>query len=303
MSDMENILELQQVSKTFPRSDFALDNVSFALPYGAVLGFVGENGAGKTTTIGCILNTVNRDSGTVKLFGREMSDGDTDMREKIGVVYDGNNFPVYWTPRQLSKIMGGLYKNWDAVLFEKYLDTFDLPAKQKIRHYSRGMTMKLAIAAALSHHPQLLILDEATSGLDPVVRDDMLEVFLDFVQEEDHSILLSSHITSDLEKIADYISFIHHGKIIMTVSKNDLSYHFAVMRCRESQFCALDPEDIVAWRKRDLQIDVLVSDGRAAQRKYRDVVVDHVSIEEVMLLLCTRAHGGKSVNDTKGERV
>mgnify|MGYP001085769998 FL=1 len=115
---MENILELQQVSKTFPRSDFALDNVSFALPYGAVLGFVGENGAGKTTTIGCILNTVNRDSGTVKLFGREMSDGDTDMREKIGVVYDGNNFPVYWTPRQLSKIMGGLYKNWDAVLFE-----------------------------------------------------------------------------------------------------------------------------------------------------------------------------------------
>lgn len=217
---MENILELQRVSKTFPGSDFALDNVSFALPYGAVLGFVGENGAGKTTTIGCILNTVNRDSGTVKLFGREMSDGDTDMREKIGVVYDGNNFPVYWTPRQLSKIMGGLYKNWDAVLFEKYLDTFDLPAKQKIRHYSRGMTMKLAIAAALSHHPQLLILDEATSGLDPVVRDDMLEVFLDFVQEEDHSILLSSHITSDLEKIADYISFIHHGKIIMTVSKN-----------------------------------------------------------------------------------
>lgn len=288
---MENILELQQVSKRFPKSDFTLDNVSFSLPYGAILGFVGENGAGKTTTIGCILNTIAKDSGSVKLFGREMLDADTDIREKIGVVYDGDNFPRHWNAEQLSKVMQGFYTNWDEGLFYEYLGRFQLPVKQRIKQYSRGMTMKLAIAAALSHHPQLLILDEATSGLDPIMRDEMLDVFLDFVQEEDHSILLSSHITSDLEKIADYITFIHNGRLIMTASKNDLVYNYAVIRCRESQFHALESDDMIAYRKRDFQIDVLVSDGKKAQRKYKDVVVDHVSLDEIMLLL------------VKGERV
>ncbi|MBD5450389.1 MAG: ABC transporter ATP-binding protein [Lachnospiraceae bacterium] len=288
---MENILELQQVSKTFPKSNFTLDNVSFSLPYGAILGFVGENGAGKTTTIGCILNTITKDDGTVKLFGKEMQDADTDIREKIGVVYDGDNFPGHWSAEQLSKVMQGFYTNWDDELFSKYLEGFQLPPKQRIKHYSRGMTMKLAIAAALSHHPQLLILDEATSGLDPIMRDEILDVFLDFVQEEDHSILLSSHITSDLEKVADYITIIHNGRLIMTVSKNDLVYNYAVMRCKESQFLALDRSEMIAYRKRDFQIDVLVPDGKEVQRKYKDAVVDHVSLDEIMLLL------------VKGERV
>ena len=288
---MENILELQQICKSFPKSNFILDKLSFSLPYGAILGFVGENGAGKTTTIGCILNTVRKDSGMVKLFGKEMRDIDTDIREKIGVVYDGDNFPGFWTAKQLSQVMEGIYTQWDNALFQKYLEDFHLPVKQKIKNYSRGMTMKLAIAVALSHHPQLLILDEATSGLDPIMRDEMLDVFLEFVQEESHSILLSSHITSDLEKIADYITFIHNGKLIMTVSKNDLVYNYAVMRCRESQFLALDPSDIIAYRKRDFQIDVLVANGKEAQRKYKGAVVDHVSVDEIMLLL------------VKGERV
>ncbi len=288
---MENILELQQICKSFPKSNFILDKLSFSLPYGAILGFVGENGAGKTTTIGCILNTVRKDSGMVKLFGKEMRDIDTDIREKIGVVYDGDNFPGFWTAKQLSQVMEGIYTQWDNALFQKYLEDFHLPVKQKIKNYSRGMTMKLAIAVALSHHPQLLILDEATSGLDPIMRDEMLDVFLEFVQEESHSILLSSHITSDLEKIADYITFIHNGKLIMTASKNDLVYNYAVMRCKESQFLALDPGDIIAYRKRDFQIDVLVNNGKEAQRKYKGSVVDHVSVDEIMLLL------------VKGERV
>ena len=288
---MENILELQQICKTFPKSNFILDKLSFSLPYGAILGFVGENGAGKTTTIGCILNTVRKDSGMVKLFGKEMRDIDTDIREKIGVVYDGDNFPGFWTAKQLSQVMEGIYTQWDNALFQKYLEDFHLPVKQKIKNYSRGMTMKLAIAAALSHHPQLLILDEATSGLDPIMRDEMLDVFLEFVQEESHSILLSSHITSDLEKVADYVAFIHNGKLIMTVSKNDLVYNYAVMRCKESQFLALDPSDIIAYRKRDFQIDVLVANGKEAGRKYKGAVVDHVSVDEIMLLL------------VKGERV
>lgn len=227
----------------------------------------------------------------VKLFGREMEDGDTDIREKIGVVYDGDNFPGFWTTKQLSQVMEGIYTQWDNALFQKYLEEFRLPSHQKIKEYSRGMAMKLAIAAALSHRPQLLILDEATSGLDPVIRDEMLDIFLEFMQEESHSILLSSHITSDLEKIADYITFIHNGKLIMTVSKNDLAYRYAVMRCKESQFLAMDPGDMIAWRKRDFQIDVLVADGKEAQRKYKGIAADHVSVDEIMLLL------------VKGERV
>lgn len=288
---MDNILELNQVTKTFPKTDFMLNEITFSLPYGSILGFVGENGAGKTTTIGCILNTIIKDSGTIKLFGKEMLDTDTDIREKIGVVYDGDNFPAYWTSEHLSKVMQGLYTQWDCSLFQKYLETFHLPPKQKIKYYSRGMTMKLAIAAALSHHPQLLILDEATSGLDPIMRDEMLDVFLEFVQEENHSILLSSHITSDLEKIADYITIIHNGKLIMSVSKNDLIYNYSIIRCKESQFLSLDPDDILAYRKRDFQIDVLVSDGKKAQRKYKDIVIDHSSVDEIMLLLI------------KGERI
>ncbi|NBK91721.1 ABC transporter ATP-binding protein [Sporofaciens musculi] len=288
---MDNILELHQVCKTFPRTNFTLDHVSFSIPYGSIMGFVGENGAGKTTTIGCVLNTVSKDSGTIKIFGKELADTDTELKEKIGVVYDGDNFPAYWTAEQLSDVMQGLYANWDNDLFKKYLNDFRLLPNQKIKSYSRGMTMKLAVAAALSHHPQLLILDEATSGLDPIMRDDMLDVFLEFVQDENHSILLSSHITSDLEKIADYITFIHNGKLIMAASKNDLVYNFAVMRCKESQFLELDPGDILVYRKRDYQIDVLVSNGNEIQRKYRNAVIDHVSVDEIMLLL------------VKGERV
>lgn len=288
---MDNILELHQVCKTFPRTNFTLDHVSFSIPYGSIMGFVGENGAGKTTTIGCVLNTVSKDSGTIKIFGKELADTDTELKEKIGVVYDGDNFPAYWTAEQLSDVMQGLYANWDNDLFKKYLNDFRLLPGQKIKSYSRGMTMKLAVAAALSHHPQLLILDEATSGLDPIMRDDMLDVFLEFVQDENHSILLSSHITSDLEKIADYITFIHNGKLIMAASKNDLVYNFAVMRCKESQFLELDPGDILVYRKRDYQIDVLVSNGNEIQRKYRNAVIDHVSVDEIMLLL------------VKGERV
>lgn len=145
--------------------------------------------------------------------------------------------------------------------------------------------MKLAIAAALSHHPQLLILDEATSGLDPIMRDEMLDVFLDFVQQENHSILLSSHITGDLEKIADYITFIHNGELILSAAKDDLLYNYAVMRCTNSQFQNLILDGVIAYRKRDYQVDVLLADGKAAQRRFKDAVIDHVSIDEIMLLL------------------
>lgn len=282
---MGNILELKNVSKEYKHSNFALDDISFALPYGAIMGYVGENGAGKTTTIGCILNTLTKDSGSIMLFGKEMSDKDTAIRENIGVVYDENFFPEYLNAEKLANVMRGLYANWDDKLYEKQLKEFSLNPKQKIKTYSKGMNMKLSIAVALAHKPKLLILDEATSGLDPIMRDEILDVFLDFVQDEEHSILLSSHITSDLEKVADYITFIHNGKIILTAKKDDLRYQYAVMRCKAEQFMSLDKKDIIAFRKRDYQIDVLINDKNSAERKYKDIVMDLVSIDEIMLLL------------------
>lgn len=287
---MAYILELNQVCKRFPQSEHGLDHVSFSLPYGSIMGLVGENGAGKTTTIGCILNTLAKDSGEIRIFGEPLRDSSIAAKERIGVVYDGDNFPGYLTPRELCRVMSGLYPNWDTPLFHSYLKRFGLPEEQKIKGYSRGMTMELAISAALAHHPELLILDEATGGLDPIVRDDILDLFLEFVEDEHHAILLSSHITSDLEKVADYITFLHRGKVLMTVSRNDLVYRYAVLRCRESQFRSLDPKDILAYRKGDYQIDVLVPDGKAAQKKYRDIVADHLSIDEMMLLLIKGEH-------------
>ena len=282
---MSTILDVQGLTKQYPKSDFRLKDVSFSIPRGAIMGFVGENGAGKTTTIGCILNTLVKDGGSVRIFGKEMTDEATDIRDDIGVVYDSNVFPEHLTAEKISSAMGQIYSNWDKGLFRDYLRKFKLPGDKKIKTFSRGMTMKLAVAAALSHRPKLLVLDEATSGLDPIVRDEILDVFLDFVQDESHSILLSSHITSDLEKVADYITFIHDGSIIFSETKDVLKYDYGVMRCKAAQFAEMDKEDMLAYRKHDYQIDVLVADKKTAEKKYRDVVIDNVTIEEIMLLL------------------
>ncbi|OBR65255.1 ABC transporter [Paenibacillus oryzae] len=278
-------LEIDHLTKTYPNSNFRLDNVSFSIPRGTIMGFVGENGAGKTTTMNAVLNTIKKDSGTVKLFGREMDDKDTDIREQIGVVFDAANFPEVLTPLKLSKVMASIYKKWDQPFFVETVERFKLDMGKKIKQYSRGMKMKLALAVALSHRPQLLILDEATSGLDPIVRDEILGVFLEFVEDENHSILMSSHITSDLEKIADYITFIHQGKILLTEKKDALIYDYGIARCKAEQFQIIDREDMLAYKKRDYQIDVLVEDRKAFERKYGGVVVDMGSIDEIMLLL------------------
>ena len=282
---MNAILEVQGLSKKYPKSDFRLSDVSFSLPAGAIMGFVGENGAGKTTTIGCILNTLIKDSGSVRVLGNEMTEASTDIRDDIGVVYDSSVFPEHLTAAKISSAMRYIYSKWDNDLFKDYLRKFDLPESKRIKTYSRGMTMKLAIAVALSHCPKLLVLDEATAGLDPIVRDDILEVFLDFVQDESNAILLSSHIISDLERIADYITFIHEGSIVFSEKKDDLIYNYGMMRCKASQLAGIDKQDMLAYRKYDYQIDVLVADRRAAEKKYRDIVIDNATIEEIMLTL------------------
>ena len=233
----------------------------------------------------CILNVLRKDSGKIEIFGKEMSDEDTDIREDIGVVYDSDNFPEHLTASQLSNIFEKIYRRWDNSCFQEYIKLFSLPKHQKIKTYSRGMSMKLAIAVALSHESKLLILDEATSGLDPIMREEILDVLLEFVKQENHSILLSSHITSDLEKIADYIVFIHNGEIILNKTKDELIYEYGVIRCSENDFLSISAEDIISHIKRDYQIDVLVSDKKLMEKKYNNLIIDNISLDEIMLLM------------------
>lgn len=292
---MTNILTLENVNKKYEKSSFSIRNISFSLPEGSILGFIGENGSGKSTTMNCILNVLRKDSGKIEIFGKEMSDEDTDIRENIGVVYDSNNFPEHLTAEQLADIFEKIYSKWDNACFEEYMQRFSLPKSQKIKTYSRGMSMKLAIAVALSHESKLLILDEATSGLDPIMRDEILDVLLEFVKQEDHSILLSSHITSDLEKIADYIVFIHDGEIILNKTKDELIYEYGVIRCSENDFASIATEDILSYMKKDYQIDVLVSDRKLMKKKYKNLIVDNVSLDEMMLLM-VRGEGNERID-------
>lgn len=213
------------------------------------------------------------------------------LRGQIGVVFDGNNFPDALTPRRLNRVFQNLYANWREETYFSLLEKMALPEERKIKALSKGMKMKLAIAAALSHDPRLLILDEATSGLDPIARDDILDVLWDFVQDESHSVLLSSHITSDLEKIADYIVFLHRGRVLLEKPKDELRYQYGILKCGETQFAALDRADILAYRKQDYEWDVLVADKAAAQRKYPGAVIDPASIDDIMLLYIKGVQG------------
>ena len=278
---MAAILEVKNLTKHY--DGFTLDHVSFQVPGGCIMGLVGENGAGKSTTIKAILDLVHKDEGTVTFWGQELS-GSSDLKEDIGVVFDGISFYETLTPVQVGRILGAAYRRWDDRLYKQYLERFSIPKEKEIKGLSKGMKAKLSIAAALSHRPKFLIMDEATSGLDPVMRDDMLDVFLEFVQDEEHSILMSSHITTDLEKVADYITFIHQGKLLFCKPKDELRYQYGIVRCGAAAFEQMDKADVLAWRKEDYQWDVLVPDKEKARRLYKNVVVDDATIDDILLL-------------------
>ena len=274
---MDNILEIQNLTKAY--DDFTLDKISLALPKGSIMGFIGGNGAGKTTTIKLILNLIHRDSGNIKVFGLDNLDYEKQIKEDLGVVFDESSFPANMKVPHINKVLGQIYKNWDAVVFSSYIDKFGLPVKKEIKDFSRGMKMKLAIAVALSHHAKLLILDEATSGLDPVVRDEILDVFLDFIQDENHSIFVSSHIISDIEKVADYIAFINNGKIVFCESKDQLLNNYGILKCRTAEFETLDRTYVKGYRKSEFGVEALVIRDHF-RGKY---TVDRASIEDIML--------------------
>lgn len=278
---MKNAIEVCGLCKTYP--DFSLDQVSFTVPQGCIMGFIGENGAGKSTTIKALLNLIHRDAGTVEIFGMALDEHEKEIKEKIGVVFDECCFHDNLTPYDISRILGNIYQNWDGKLYEQYLTRFGLAEKKKIKEFSRGMKMKLGIAAALSHKPDLLILDEATSGLDPIVREEILDIFLDFIQDEKHAILISSHITSDLDKIADYLTFIHQGNIVFSAGRDELLDSMGIVKCGAEDLAKMNPAQVIRYRKNQFGCEVLIKDKALFAANHPDAVVDPVTTESVML--------------------
>ena len=266
---MENCaLKVENLSKKY--KDFLLDFVSFNIPKGSIVGIIGENGAGKTTILNCILNIVPKDMGDVYFFNNEKNKFDVSIREKIGVVFDETSFPEYLNLKELSNILKKIYINWEENKYFELLNKFSLDSSKKIKALSKGMKMKLALSVALSHKAKLLILDEATSGLDPVARDDILDLLLEFVQDEENSVLISSHITSDLEKIADYIVFVHEGNTVFEEKKDNLIYEYGLIKCKFNDFEKIEKADILRYRKTDCM--------------YSSFLMDNVKLEDIMLM-------------------
>lgn len=278
---MEYALEIEGLCKAYP--DFCLDNISFQVPRGAIVGLIGENGAGKTTTIRTALGLSHADAGTVRFFGQRMEENEPEVKRRIGVAFDSLSFSQIFTAKQVDRVCAGVYPGWDSQRFYVLLNSLGLPQSKRIKDMSKGMRAKFSLAVTMSHGAELLILDEPTSGLDPVMRDDILDLFLDYVQDERRAILLSSHITSDLEKIADYIVFIHEGKVIFSVNKDELLYRYGILRCGRDRLADIDPADMLAYRLQDYQCSVLVADREEAARKYPEMVTDRASLDEIML--------------------
>lgn len=278
---MTNAMEIKSLNKAY--KDFSLRDVSFSVPKGSIVGFIGENGAGKTTTIKAILNLVKRNSGEIEILGKDNIKDEKKIKEDIGVVLDGCNFHDELKAQDVAKIMGNIYKKWDHQIFKSYLKRFSIPENKTIKSFSKGMKMKLQIAVALSHNAKFLILDEATGGLDPVVREEILDVFMEFIQDEDCSILLSSHITSDLDKIADYIVLIHDGRILIEEEKDALLDSLGMIKCREEEFKALESQEYLRYRKNAFGYEVLVGNRWEIKKKYPNLTIDTTDIEEIML--------------------
>lgn len=274
---MDKAFEIVNLNKSF--KDFALKDINLSLPKGYIMGFVGANGAGKSTTMGCLLGMVKADSGSIKIFGKDVKDLTGQDKEKIGVVMDGVPFAPMFNLKDINTVLKNVYTNWDSPKFLSLCSRFNLPDKKQIKDYSTGMRAKLNISMAISHNPQLLVLDEATSGLDPVVRDEILDILQDFVCDENHSILMSSHITSDLEKICDYIAFIKNGEIVFVENKDILQEKYAVVHLAKEQYAQLDKAAVVGAKFTDYNVSALVlkdkiSGGYAAEKP---------SIEDIML--------------------
>ena len=280
---MENILEIKKLCKKY--DNFELKNVTFNVPNGMIMGFIGENGAGKTTTIKAILDIIKNYTGDIKIFGLNNREHDKEIKEDIGVVLDDMFFPEILTPNDINNSMKSIYKNWDSKMFYDYLKEFSLLPNKQIKTFSKGMRKKLEIVTAISHHPKLLILDEPTSGLDPVARTEIIDIFQKFIENDNCSILLSSHITTDLEHIADYITFISNGKIILSKTTNELLDNYGVVKCTEKEFKKIDKKDYITYKKTKYSYDILVENKNDFKEKYNVKIIDKITLDDLMILM------------------
>ena len=278
---MEYAIEVRNLTKEY--ENFKLENVSFNVGKGTIMGFIGENGAGKSTTIKAILNLIKKDNGLITVLGKEINRNEQALKNELGIVLNDGNFNEKLNVKAINKIMKNIYKRWDDDVFYKYIEKFNIDTSKKIEEFSKGMKMKLSIAIALSHKAKILILDEATSGLDPVARDEVLDILMEFIQNEENSILMSSHITSDLEKIADYITFIHNGKIIFSENKDKLIYDMGVVKCTEKQFKTIEVQDRMFYKKGIFNYEVLIDNRDEFSKKYPSLVINNSNLEEIML--------------------
>ncbi|MDE6540054.1 MAG: ABC transporter ATP-binding protein [Ruminococcus sp.] len=289
MTDYENAIEINNLTKKY--DGFKLDNVSFRVPKGSIMGFIGQNGAGKTTTIKALLNIISRDSGTIKIFGMDNIGNELEIKENLAVVFD--ELPIHdaLNVKNINIIMKDIFKKWNEKTFFNYIERFGLPIKKKIGQFSKGMKMKLQIAIALSHDAKLLVMDEATTGLDPVVRNEILDMFLEYLQDENNSILMSSHITTDLEKIADSVTFIDKGKILLTGYKDDILENHGLIKCTKDEYRNIDKSDFISARISDFGVSVMVDDFQTAQQKYSGYIAEKTTLEEIMLYYVNRQKG------------
>jgi len=276
---MEYALRLENVTKEY--KNFKLDHINIALPKGCIMGFIGENGAGKTTAIKLILDLINRDDGKITILGKDNRTEMNAIKENIGVVLDESSFPENLNAAEINHILKKIYKTWDENKFFSFLDKFSISHNKSVKDYSRGMKMKLSIAVSLSHDSKILILDEATSGLDPIIREEILDTFLEFIQDESNSIFVSSHIISDLEKICDYITFIHKGKIIFSEAKDDLLYDYGILKCSVEEFENIDKSIVKGMRKNKFGIEALILKNEISG----NYIVDKASIEDIMIFI------------------
>lgn len=277
MNAPENALEVKGLTKSFP--GFTLDNISFTLPSGCILGLVGENGAGKSTTIKLILDMLHKDGGSIKVLGKDNAENIKAVKEEVGVVMDEAGIPECLNARQMDKIMGGTFRSWNSVHYADTLRKLSIPENKPYKELSRGMKMKLGIAIAVSHGSDLLILDEPTSGLDPVVRGEVVEMFNDFTRDENHSILISSHIVSDLEKLCDYIAFLHKGKLLLCEEKDALLAEYGVIHCTERQLSELDNAAVLHRKITPYGAEAIV----LREKIPRSMSISPVTIEELFV--------------------
>ncbi|MEG0276244.1 MAG: ABC transporter ATP-binding protein [Coprobacillus sp.] len=278
---MDYALEIDHLNKTY--IDFKIKDVSLKIPKGTIMGLIGENGAGKSTIINMILNIAKKESGEIKIFNQDVYENEQKIKEDIAVIFDECHFNPNFKCQTVGKMMSMIYPNWQPDVFVKYIDQFQLPKNKKIKNFSRGMKMKLAFAVALSHQPKMLILDEATSGLDPVVREEILDILKEYVLDEEHTVLISSHITSDLDKVSDYISFLHNGELMFTKTYEDIQDHYGVIKCGEKVFDSLNKDDLIAYKKEDFEYRILTNKRQELQKVYSDLVIERASVEDIML--------------------